>query len=74
MPVQHSEYVESAVELLVEPVLRAVNQLHVDSQISAMTLAITAFCEAWSSSILARKIRFRYVSDSVGFNVPLNTL
>ena len=52
-------------ELLVEPVLRAVNQLHIDSQISAMTLAIAAFCEAWSSNILARKIRFRYVSRAV---------
>jgi len=56
-------------ELLVQPVVVAVNQLDDDSQHSALTAVISAFCEAWSSNILTRKIRFRYSLTRYYLNV-----
>jgi len=59
LPVQHSEYIESAMELLIQPVVSGVSLLQTDAQLVAMSAAITALCEAWSTNILTHKIRFR---------------
>jgi len=59
LPVQHSEYIETAMELLIQPVVNGVNELQADSQLVAISAAVSALCEAWSSNILAHKIRFR---------------
>jgi len=57
--VQHSEYIESAIESLVEPTVNGVKQLQMDAQLVAMSAVVSALCEAWSSNILTHKIRFR---------------
>jgi len=59
LPVQHSEYVESAMELLVQPIVAATDHLQTDAQLTALTTALSALCEAWSTNILSHKIRFR---------------
>ena len=56
---QHSEYIESAIESLVEPTVNGVKQLQMDAQLVAMSAVVSALCEAWSSNILTHKIRFR---------------
>jgi len=71
LPVQHSEYIELAMEMLVQPVVVAVNQLQTDAQLTALTAAVTSLCEAWSSNILTHKIRFRYETQ---LKSPCNTL
>jgi len=58
--VHHSEYVERAMEQLVEPIMSAVSRLDTDSQTTALNDVITALCDAWTTHILSRKIRFRY--------------
>jgi len=59
--VQHSEYIEAAMEAFVQPVVNAVNLqlLQADAQLVAVSAVLSALCEAWSSNILAQKIRFR---------------
>ena len=58
---QHSEYIEAAMEAFVQPVVNAVNLqlLQADAQLVAVSAVLSALCEAWSSNILAHKIRFR---------------
>jgi len=61
VPVQHSEYVELAMDQLIQPVINAASRLlQSDAQLMTVSTAVTALCEAWSSNILARKIRFRF--------------
>jgi len=59
LPVQHSEYIEAAMELLIQPVVSGVSELQTDAQLVAVSAVVSALCEAWSTNILAHKIRFR---------------
>jgi len=60
LPVQHSEYIESAMDLLVQPVVGGIHQLQRDAQLIVASTAVTALVDGWTSNVLARKIRFRY--------------
>ena len=46
-------------ESLIQPVLTGMNWLTPDLQALALSTAVTALCEAWTTHILLQKIRFR---------------
>ena len=51
---------EQALDSLIEPVVAGVSKLRTTSQISAISMAVNAMCEAWTAHILKQKTRFRY--------------
>jgi hypothetical protein len=60
-PIQHNDYIESAMETLIQPVLTSMNWLQMDGQVLALSTAVTAVCEAWTSYFLTQKVRFSYL-------------
>ncbi len=69
MPTEANPYVEQALDTLIEPVVAGVSKLRTTSQISAISMAVNAMCEAWTAHILRLKIRFRCVHVSVASNL-----
>ncbi|XP_056005348.1 uncharacterized protein LOC125658636 isoform X2 [Ostrea edulis] len=61
LPMEHNLYIEHALETILEPVLDGVSKLKQAAQLSVVSLAITAFCEAWKNNILKNKIKFSYI-------------
>ncbi|ESO97213.1 hypothetical protein LOTGIDRAFT_239156 [Lottia gigantea] len=57
-PVEANPYVEQVLECILEPVIEGVNKLKLPSQISVISLATKAICEAWTTHILKEKIKF----------------
>lgn len=56
--VEQQDYVEHALETILEPVLDGVSKLKVTSQLSVISMATVAMCEAWTDYILKEKIKF----------------
>jgi hypothetical protein len=52
-------YIELALETILEPVVDGVSKLKLSSQLNAMSMAVSAVCEAWKNFILKEKIKFR---------------
>ena len=59
LPCEANAYVLQAIHSLMEPVVRGVMQLRTTAQLSAVSVAATAMCDAWTDHILALRIRFR---------------
>ena len=59
LPTEHSVYIELALETILEPVVDGVSKLKLSSQLNAMSMAVSAVCEAWKNFILKEKIKFR---------------
>lgn len=59
IPKEHSVYIELALETILEPVVDGVSKLKLTSQLHAMSMAVSAVCEAWKNFILKEKIKFR---------------
>jgi hypothetical protein len=53
-------YVQQALDRILEPVVDGVSKLKTTAQLSAISMAVTKMCEAWTSFILKEKIKFRY--------------
>ncbi|KAK3096086.1 hypothetical protein FSP39_022946 [Pinctada imbricata] len=71
-PTQHNMYIEHALETILEPVIEGVSKLKQTAQLSAISMATTAFCDALKNTILKNKIKFSYLgacqlSVDVGF-------
>ena len=64
-PIQNSDYIERAMEYLIQPVITATSRFKPESQLLALSTAISGLCEAWTTSILSQKIRFRLASVSM---------
>jgi len=64
LPIQHLEYIERAVDSLLEPVVAGVNRLRPSAQLEALTTVITDICDAWTANILTKKIRFRWLLEA----------
>lgn len=60
LPVQHLEYIERAVDSLLEPVVSGVSRLQSMARFDVLSAALTSMCDAWTSNILTKKIRFSY--------------
>lgn len=61
LPTEHSVYIELALETILEPVVDGVSKLKLSSQLNAMSMAVSAVCEAWKNFILKEKIKFSYL-------------
>ncbi|XP_062590634.1 uncharacterized protein LOC134252229 isoform X2 [Saccostrea cucullata] len=61
LPKEHNLYIEHALETILEPVVDGVSKLKQTAQLSVVSQAVTAFCEAWKNNILKNKIKFSYV-------------
>lgn len=59
MPSEHLPYIENALETLLEPVVEGVSKLKQTAQLSTISMATTALCEALKNYILREKFRFR---------------
>ncbi|XP_050399130.1 uncharacterized protein LOC126816536 [Patella vulgata] len=57
-PVEANPYVEQVLESVLEPVIEGVSKLKLPSQISVISLATKAICEAWTTVVLKEKIKF----------------
>lgn len=58
--VVHSEYIEMAMDTLIDPVVSATERLRGGAQVGVISRAVTALCKAWMNCILKHKIRFSY--------------
>ncbi len=58
-----NDYVEQGLDILLAPVVAGVSKLRNTAQISAISMATVAMCDAWMNHILQQKIRFRLVFD-----------
>lgn len=61
MPKVHNIYIENALEKILEPVLDGAGKLKQTVQISIMSVATEAVCQAWMTHILQEKIKFSFV-------------
>lgn len=61
MPKDHNIYIEHALETILEPVLEGVGKLKQTVQLSVISIATEALCQAWMTFILQEKIKFRLV-------------
>lgn len=68
---QHLEYIERAVDSLLEPVVSGVSRLQPMARLDALSAALTSMCDAWTSNILTKKIRFRCVNPVFFFFIQL---
>ncbi len=59
VPSDANPYVEQAMDSLMEPVVSGVSKLKTPAQLSAISIAVVAMCEAWTNFIFKHKIRFR---------------
>ncbi|XP_046567218.1 uncharacterized protein LOC124275651 isoform X1 [Haliotis rubra] len=57
-PVSANLYVEQVLEAILEPVIDGVSKLNLPSQLSVISMATVAICEAWTNLILKEKIKF----------------
>ncbi|GAB1599547.1 uncharacterized protein LOC115219716 isoform X2 [Argonauta hians] len=56
--IEQQDYIEHALETILEPVVEGVSKLRVTSQLSVISMATVAMCEAWTDFILKEKIKF----------------
>lgn len=59
-PKTHNIYIENALETILEPILEGVGKLRQTVQLSVVSLATEALCQAWMTFILQEKIKFSY--------------
>lgn len=58
-PKDHNIYIEHVLETVLEPVLEGVGKLKQTVQLSVISQATEALCQAWMNFILQEKIKFR---------------
>jgi len=58
-PKDHNIYIENVLETVLEPVLEGVGKLKQTVQLSVISQATEALCQAWMNFILNEKIKFR---------------
>ncbi|XP_052226327.1 uncharacterized protein LOC127841499 [Dreissena polymorpha] len=59
-PSDHNLYIEHVLETVLEPVLEGVSKLKQTVQLSVVSQATEAVCQAWMNFILQEKIKFSY--------------
>ena len=59
MPKDHNIYIEHCLETVLEPVLEGVGKLKHTVQLSVVSLATEALCQAYMAFILQERIKFR---------------
>ena len=59
LPSDYNVYVEHVLETVLEPVLEGVNKLKQTTQLSVVSMATVAVCDAWIAFIMKEKIKFR---------------
>lgn len=54
-------YIENAMTAVVATVVDGIHKLNTTSQISVVSIVVTALCDAWMCNILNKQIKFRLV-------------
>ena len=59
LPKDYNVYIEHVLEAVLEPVLEGVNKLKQTTQLSVVSMATVAVCDAWIAFIMKERIKFR---------------